>query len=148
FMLGAYLVLYPLPKKLLPWLGVLAIIGYLTTVWGTNYLTEQQGELDEFFYEHYRPNALFITLFLFEGFNKLGPKLKPNYFVTRISSATFGIYIIHPLVQLYLKKVLGIHETMFNPLFAVPISWIIIFLLSFGIIIVLQKIPYLNKIVP
>lgn len=148
FLLGAYLVLYPIPKKWLPALGILAVAGYITTVWGTAALTEARGELDEFFYEHYRPNNVLITLFLFAAFQAFESKLKPNPVITRISMATLGIYVLHPLVQTYLNKWFGINETMFNPLLAVPIVWILIFILSLGIVTGLQRIPYANKVIP
>ena len=148
FMLGAYLVMYPLAKKPLIWLAGLALIGYLSTIWGTAHLTGQKGELDEFYYEHYRPNAFFISIFLFVLFQRMSPRLNANPIITRISMATLGIYVIHPLVQLYLDKFFGINETMIHPAFGIPASWIIIFLISFGIIMVLQKIPVVKNIVP
>ncbi|MGB6407064.1 MAG: acyltransferase family protein, partial [Planococcus donghaensis] len=150
FLLGAYLVLYPVPRKYLPPLGILALISYIATVWGTYYLNIglPEGEFDEFFYEHYRPNNLLITLFIFIGFQQLANKIKPNTLITRISTATFGIYIIHPLIQSYLNKLLGFNETTFNPIISVPLVWIIIFSISFGIILIMQKLPVINRLVP
>lgn len=148
FMLGAYLLLYPLAKKHLWWLAIAAVLSYFATYWGTANLTAEAGELDEFYYEHYRPNAFFISLFLFVLFQKLSNRLSPNPIITRISMATLGIYVIHPLIQLYLNKFFGINETMIHPAFGVPVSWLIIFLVSLGIILVLQKIPVIKNIVP
>ncbi|MCH4826812.1 acyltransferase [Planococcus halocryophilus] len=150
FLLGAYLVLYPVPKKYLPTLGTLALISYILTVWGTYYLNMAQpvGEFDEFFYEHYRPNNLLITLFIFIGFQHMANKIKPNAWITRISTATFGIYIIHPIIQIYLNKFFGLNETTFNPIVSVPLVWILIFSISFGIILVMQKLPIINRLVP
>ncbi|GKW45354.1 acyltransferase [Planococcus sp. NCCP-2050] len=148
FMLGAYLVMYPLAKKHLVWLGAAALLSYIATIWGTVALTNQAGELDEFYYEHYRPNAFFISLFLFVLFQKLSNRLNPNPIITRISMATLGIYVIHPLIQLYLNKFFGINETMIHPAFGIPVSWILIFLISLSIILVLQKIPVVKNIVP
>ncbi|ANU13971.1 membrane protein [Planococcus halocryophilus Or1] len=150
FLLGAYLVLYPVPKKYLPTLGILALISYILTVWGTYYLNIGQpvGEFDEFFYEHYRPNNLLITLFIFIGFQHMANKIKSNALVTRISTATFGIYIIHPIIQIYLNKFFGLNETTLNPIISVPLVWIIIFSISFGIILVMQKLPIMKRLIP
>lgn len=148
FLLGAYLVRYPLPKKALwPLLG-LSIVSYIATVYGTHYLTEQIGELDEFFYEHYRPTQIVISVFIFSLFQHLEPRLKPNPVITQLSLATLGIYVIHPLVQFYLNKFFGINETTVNALVGVPLVWILIFAISFGIIWLLRKIPGAKHILP
>ena len=148
FMLGAYLVLYPLPKKRLPLLAVLALIGYIWTYWGTNHLTFAAGELDEFYYEHYRPNHLFISLFVFVCFQQFADRLGPNKIIRLISAATLGIYVIHPLVQFYVNKLFGINETTIHAAVGIPLSWAIIFVLSLGIILVLQRLPGAKHIVP
>lgn len=150
FLLGAYLVLYPVPRKYLMPLGILAAISYFATLWGTYYLNIglPAGEFDQFFYEHYRPNNLLITLFIFIGFQHMANKIKPNALITRISTATFGIYVIHPLIQIYLNKFFGLNETTFNPIISVPLVWIIIFTISFVIILAMQKLPVINRLVP
>lgn len=148
FMLGAYLFLYPIDKKHLPLLGVAAILGYSGTYFGTETLTDYKGELDEFFYEHYRPNSLAITLFIFTLFQHMKSVSKPNRLITAISGATLGIYVIHPLVQFYLDKFLGINPVMFYPAFGIMLSWIVIFAVSFTIVAILQKIPGIKHIIP
>ena len=150
FLLGAYLVLYPVPKKYLLPLGLLAIVSYFVTLWGTYHLNIglPEGEFDEFFYEHYRPNALFITLFIFISFQHMRHKIKSNALITRISTATFGIYVIHPLIQIYLNKFFGLNEMTFNPIISVPLIWLLIFAISFAIILAMQKLPVINRLVP
>lgn len=150
FLLGAYLVLYPVPKKYLTPLGILTAISYFVTLWSTYYLNMGMpiGEFDDFFYEHYRPNALPITLFIFIAFQHMEKKIKPNALITRISTATFGIYVIHPLVQIYLNKFFGLNETTFNPIISVPLVWVLIFAISFVIILAMQKLPVVNRLVP
>lgn len=148
FLLGAYLVRYPLPKKALwPLLG-LSVIAYLATVYGTLNLTNRKGELDEFYYEHYRPTQMVITVFIFTLFQQLGPRLKPNPIITQLSLATLGIYVIHPLVQFYLNKLFGINETTVNALVGVPFVWVLIFAISFAIVWVLKKMPGAKHIIP
>src|SRR5690606_22012783 len=46
FLLGAYLVLYPLPKKMLLPLFIVSTLSYFATIYGTHALTAQKGELD------------------------------------------------------------------------------------------------------
>lgn len=148
FMLGAYLFLYPLPKKWLPWLGGLAVLGVLITIFGNLYLTNKAGEFDGFFYEHFRPNIMAITLFIFVLFQQLSPRIKPNPLITKLSLATLGIYVIHPLVQIYLDLLFGVDEEVINPIIGIPIDWIMIYAISFALIYILQKIPIIKHIVP
>lgn len=148
FMLGAYLFLYPIPKKYLPHLAVAAVIGYFITYIGTGSLSNYKGELDEFFYEHYRPNSLAITLFIFTLFQHLDSRLTANKLITQISTATLGIYVIHPLVQFYLDKYLSINPSMFHPALAIPLTWMIIFTVSYAIIRLLQQLPGVKYLVP
>lgn len=148
FLLGAYLVRYPLPKKWIWPMLFLSLISYLITVFGTHYLTEQKGELDEFFYEHYRPTQMIISVFIFSLFQHLAPRLKSNPVITQLSLATLGIYVIHPLVQFYLNKFFHINETTVNAFVGVPLVWILIFTISFFIVWVLRKIPGAKQIIP
>ncbi|MBX0316856.1 acyltransferase [Planococcus glaciei] len=148
FMLGAYLFYYPIPKTRLPLLAVLALAGYLITVFGTSSLTTQRGELDEFYYEHYRPNTLAITLFVYAGFRHVAGKIGRNRWITRMSNATLGIYVIHPLLQVYLHKFFNINENTGSVIIGLPLTWFILFFLSFLIIRLIQKIPVVRQIVP
>lgn len=150
FLLGAYLVMHPLPKRWLPTLGILAIIGYAVTLWGTVVANtgREAGDFDAFYYEHYYPHAIFISLFVFVAFQQLGTKLKSTPLVTRISTATFGIYIIHPLIQTYLNRLFDFNETTINVWIGVPLSWIVIFILSYAVIRVMQKTPFVRRLVP
>lgn len=148
FLLGAYLVRYPLPKKTLWPLFGLSVIAYFATVYGTHNLTVTKGELDEFYYEHYRPTHMVISVFIFTLFQQLGPRIKPNPIITQLSLATLGIYVIHPLVQFYLNKFFNINETTVNALVGVPLVWMLIFTISFFIIWLLKKIPGAKHIVP
>lgn len=147
FLLGAYLVLYPLPRKSLAILGVLSVIGYGITVWGTADLTLSKGELDEFYYEHYRPNQIFISVFVFVLFQQLDSRLKRSRLIEQLSLSTLGIYVIHPLVQTYLAD-FGIHERIGHPLFGIVFAWITIFIVSFAIVYLVRKIPVVSQIFP
>ncbi|MGI2327678.1 acyltransferase [Planococcus sp. YIM B11945] len=148
FMLGAYLMRYPISKKRLPLLAALAAIGYVVTWYGTLYVTEQEGKFDDFFYEHFYPNNVVISLFIFVLFQHLAPRIKSSPLITRLSTATLGIYVIHPLVQIYLNKLFEFNERAINPAIGVPLAWVVIYFVSFGIILVLQKIPVVKQIVP
>ncbi|MGI2327679.1 acyltransferase [Planococcus sp. YIM B11945] len=148
FMLGAYLMLYPIHRKWLPLLALLAVAGYFATLFGTEYLVGIDNKHDEFFYGYYRPNTLVIAIFIFVLFQNLSNRIKPNAFVTQLSTATLGIYLLHPLVQAYLYRIFGIHEMTIHPTVGVPLTWILIYSISYGIIYAVQKSSVLKKLVP
>lgn len=148
FILGAYLILYPLKRKWLPLLGLLAVIGYAVTAYGTYILTLQNdGRLDGFFYLYIAPNTVVIAVFLFVLFQQFPNVFKPNTVIQKISAASMGIYLLHPIIQLYGRRI-GFDEYWVHPVLAVPLVWIAIFFSSFIIVWILQKIPLVNKLVP
>jgi len=148
FILGAYLLKYPLPKKSLPYLGVLALIGYGVTVYGTYLLTlKNDGKLDGFFYQYVSPNVVVIGIFLFVLFQQYSHLFKSNKVIQLLSAASMGIYLIHPIVQLYGRRI-GFDEYWVHPVIAVPLVWISIFIASFILTWIIQKIPVVKRIVP
>ena len=148
FVLGAYLILYPIKRKWLPLLGLLAALGYAITAYGTYVLTVQNdGRLDGFFYVYIAPNTVVIAIFLFVLFQQFPKVFKANKLIQKISLASMGIYLVHPIIQLYGRRI-GFDEYWVHPVFAVPLVWIAIFVVSFIIVWILQKIPIINKLVP
>jgi len=148
FILGAYLLKYPLPKKSLPLLGVLAAFGYGVTAYGTYWLTlKNGGKLDGFFYQYGSPNVVFIGIFLFVLFQQYHHVFKANKFIQLLSAASMGIYLIHPIVQLYGRRI-DFDEYWVHPVIAVPLVWVSIFFASFILTWIIQKIPVLKRIVP
>ena len=148
FVLGAYLILYPIKRKWLPLLGFLAALGYAITAYGTYMLTVQNdGRLDGFFYVYIAPNTIAIAIFLFVLFQQFPNVFKANKLIQKISLASMGIYLIHPIIQLYGRRI-GFDEYWVHPVIAVPLVWLSIFVSSFIIVWILQKIPIIKKLVP
>ncbi|MDX1805966.1 MAG: acyltransferase family protein [Paenisporosarcina sp.] len=148
FVLGAYLILYPIKRKWLPLLGILAAVGYFITAYGTYLLTmKNEGRLDGFFYMYISPNTIIIAIFLFVLFQQSTKLFKPNRFIQIISVTSLGIYLVHPIIQLYGRRI-KFDEYWVHPVIAVPLVWIAIFFVSFVIVWILQKIPVVKKLVP
>lgn len=148
FILGAYLILFPLKRKWLPLLGLLAAIGYSVTAYGTYILTMQNaGRLDGFYYLYIAPNTVVIAVFLFVLFQQFPNVFKPNKLIQKISAASMGIYLLHPILQLYGRRI-GFDEYWLHPVIGLPFVWVSVFFTSFMIVWIIQKIPFLNKIVP
>lgn len=66
-----------------------------------------------------------------------------------ISRCSFGIYLIHPFFINLLYKMMNITPTNFPLLgigFAIPLLWLLVFILSWGGTFIMLKIPVLNKL--
>ena len=66
-----------------------------------------------------------------------------------ISRCSFGIYLIHPFFINLLYKMMNITPTNFPLLgieFAIPLLWLIVFLLSWGGTFIMLKVPGINSL--
>ncbi len=134
------------------------IISVTVTATGTYFLTvENDGVFSEYFYGYMTPNVILMSASMF---------ILTKYFISKVdafasdrmlsilksfSSASFGIYLIHP-VFLYLLEEgdLGIVLSGFegDPAISIPATAVTTFFLSYVTILLLKKIPVINKISP
>lgn len=66
-----------------------------------------------------------------------------------ISRCSFGIYLIHPFFINLLYKMMNVTPTNFPLLgieFAIPLLWLIVFLLSWGGTFIMLKVPGLKDL--
>lgn len=134
------------------YLGAGVSIGLI--VYGTFYLTKSNnGVLDEYFYSYTNPFVLLVSIAIFLFIKNVSWIVFDNSsfikIVFAVSSSSFGIYIIHPLVMkfLYETNIAIVRET-FNPLIRIPLLDVIILFASFIAVIIIRKIPYLKLLVP
>lgn len=130
----------------------------LTSV-GTYFLTSGgKGILNELFFAFGSPN---IVVMSDSAFILLKHRIKTNKsflgcprmlsVLHSLSSASFGIYLIHPMLLSILREgSLGISLSGFDgsPTFSIPATAVAAFLLSYLGIIFMKKAPLINKIVP
>jgi len=127
------------------------------TAFGTFYLTQEKGRFAERLYFYLSPNIIFLSISAFILLRTMGEKTsivrnkKLVSILKQVSAASFGIYLIHAMCLFILRKgFLGIQFSAFqgNPIYAVPITAVLSFLLSFLAISTIKRVPYLNKTVP
>ncbi|WP_415008678.1 acyltransferase [Cycloclasticus pugetii] len=128
------------------------------TAIGTYYLTLKNGGVfSGYLYSYLAPNtilasgACFILIKHLAVKSKLLQSASIRKIITGISSCSFGIYLVHT-VFLYLLKDggLGFQLSAFsgNPLWYVPLTSLSVFTLSFFVIFIIKKIPFLKLIAP
>lgn len=81
--------------------------------------------------------------------NNVPRRLLPSLYL--ISEASFGIYLIHPLVMYWMEliwKSFGYETTSGSSFIVIPVVTVVAFLLSFAVTYILQKIPIVRAVVP
>ncbi len=131
-------------------------ISTLVTIIGTYLTTRAAGQFDGFFYDFLALNVILASgaaFLLLRWLSETGPLTSPGvHTATRtLAISTFGIYLIHVLVIEVLSgwiPFLHINSFMGNAIWSVPLTSTIVFIISFFIVRLLQKIPILKQIVP
>lgn len=139
--LGYYLSEFTVDYKL-RYLVLTFFTGTVITIFGTYFLTQFNGVIVDSFYNYLTPNVLLSSISVFLITNKIlisNHNIKiVRHFICKYS---FGIYLIHILVLIVLKK-LGIDGEFLNPLFGIPFTTVIC--LSFSAIIIFL----INRYIP
>lgn len=138
--------LFKQPKKINSALLIsVFILALAYTCFMTYRLSASTHAMDETYMDNFKPNiavmcACIYLLFKNSPFNL--PLLLRNW-VGRISAESYGIFLVHILVlDLFFKH--GITYTRLPVIVSIPIISILCLAVSFGIIYVLKKIPYLR----
>ncbi|MFA6599698.1 MAG: acyltransferase family protein [Candidatus Omnitrophota bacterium] len=138
-------------KALVAWPAALALC-----TGGTYFLTRHCRSFQGVLYDSMAPNvviyaASFLVLAKCSGpFLELRVSPYAKKLIHRVSAASFGIYLVHPVfLETLSSGRLGFTLTsrMFHPAWTIPLTAAAVFLLSLISIRILQKIPYLKRIV-
>jgi surface polysaccharide O-acyltransferase-like enzyme len=131
-------------------------MGMLVTIVGTYFLTRASGGFDGFFYDFVSLNIILAsaaTFLLLRWLSDREPFSSPKALaITRsLATAAFGIYLVHVIVIEVLSgwiPFVRINSFMGNALWSILLVSTLVFLISFLITRLLQKIPVLRHIVP
>jgi surface polysaccharide O-acyltransferase-like enzyme len=126
------------------------------TAAGTYFISIQAGEFDGFFYEYLSINVILSSVSAFVLLKSLSKQkfmAHPVIFnlLNRITTGSFGIYLIHVLVlDIIGGRIPLIHfnAEMGHPMWSIPLVSGVAFMASFCAVYILQKIPIINRIVP
>jgi surface polysaccharide O-acyltransferase-like enzyme len=161
FILGYYLHHFNLTSKMKKIIYAGGAIGLLVTLFGTYIGTERADFFDGYFYEYHSPNTVLASIAIFVLFRSINwDSMLPKdgqfmKWMNSISIASFGIYLIHPLVMNVIAsdemmKLIGfkINYSLIHPVIGTPITIIVVLLLSHLSIWIMRKIPFVQKLVP
>ncbi|MDR0470490.1 MAG: acyltransferase family protein [Nitrososphaerota archaeon] len=156
FVLGIYLCSVQVRRRIT---GALMLLGISLTALATYVLAASgAGEGMYLFQAYLSPTVLFTAVMAFlllkdktsAPEQKTNPASRGNKLLELVSANTFGIFFVHVIVletiqQGYLGFMLN--REILNPIIEVPLLTVITLFVSLGIILVLRKIPGLDKVV-
>ncbi|MBC7877934.1 MAG: acyltransferase family protein [Anaerolineales bacterium] len=143
------------------WIVIIAAVVFVTsstyTVIATYQASAANGDYIDFYHIYLSVNVVFMSLSAFILLKTLGEKIDTQAntvlitWIRAMSDASFGIYLIHAMILTFLRKGdFGFELSGFSgPAFiAVPSTVMAAFLISWIVVVILQKIPFLRVIVP
>jgi surface polysaccharide O-acyltransferase-like enzyme len=134
---------------------ILASLGLLITIFGTYVLTvNNNGQLDEYLYGYLTLNVIVIAAAIFIAgkyakwpANLYSESAVPSRLLMKFSNASLGIFLIHPMI-LNVFTYIKLDYTLVHPLLGISLTAILTILISFVLVIIMQKIPVIKRIVP
>lgn len=144
FLLGYLLGKFEFTRPQLYGLGFLFL---LLSIGAT--LLESRLESD-YFSSYLSMNIVLMTCFAFILLRKVQIGDRLNRFLVPLSRASFGIYLAHVIVLAELEK-LPVVSSWFSTgssIYMIPLLGLLVFLVSFVLVAVIQRIPVLRWIVP
>jgi surface polysaccharide O-acyltransferase-like enzyme len=148
FVLGWYLSCTSIQKPYEYGIYGLGVVGVLLTFFLTRAFSLAGDKADGFFYNNFSPNVMLASVAIFVFFNQRVAKWKfsekAKRIILRLSACSFGIYLIH-VFSLKLLAALGLNTLSMIAPVSIPVISLLVFLISFGIILLLRKIPLFRK---
>lgn len=136
--------------------SIFILVTIMRTLWAY-YLTVDGGKFDTNLFEYITWHVIIASFTGFIMLKSLAQYLEkwtlPNVkrIIAVVSGTTFGIYLVHPqILKLLETGVSGFHLSTdsTHPLFAIPLTVLVTFFLSFVLVYILQKIPVIRLTVP
>ena len=144
FVIGHYLIEYPIKTCYKHIIYILGAISPFIVMLSTYFASNHNGEAFQSFYENYFICTSLEAIAIFVFFTSHCKSGKFNHIFEKLSPKVMGIYIVHILVMYHLDK-LGIYPNSYNALLFIPIYSLIVFIISFIIVAILQKVPFIKK---
>ena len=156
FVLGAYLSTVDMQRSKL---SIFIILGIALTAIGTYILAATIGGTEMYFFQQYfSPTVILVAVMMFTLLFTVQPPSveddtnpsKAHKLIQLISQNTLGIFFIHVMIIESIQ--LGyfgftLNQNTLNPIIEVPLLTAIVLFVSLAIILLLKKIPHLEKLI-
>lgn len=127
------------------------VMGYLVYA-GTNLLSARSGYFNDYLYDYLGVPVIVMATSFFLWFKSMDGALskKLTSFIAPLSKASFGIYLVHIFVYIGLRRGwfgFQLYSWMGPSVYMIPLTALMIFLISFAIVFVIQRTPVLKHTV-
>ena len=135
---------------------ILAVLGCAIAVtiiyFGTNLLSVNAAPIDIYFYSYFSPPTVLASVCGYLLLKYLGGSLgRAGNIVRMVAGTSFGIYLIHIfVVELFRRGALGfrLYSWQAPSIYMIPLTALAVYILSFLIVMGMQKIPLVKMLVP
>lgn len=142
FLLGHYINTIEISPKHIKYIIIGGIVGFLYIAMLTFFFSEDNSFYQDFY--HYLSIGAFLeTIAIFCVIKLLFNKSK-HTILNRISTISFGVYIIHPMI-IETLLLLDIKTYSVSSIISIPLFIVSVYFFSVIIVLLLQKIPLLKK---
>lgn len=149
FILGYYLYNHELSKKMKAFLYTAGIVSTALTVFVTWCFSVKRGEPQQFLFDYLLLNIFFNSVMVFLFFKDVVSKIHFNEFFKKtiflLSKLSFGAYLVHEMFIMISSKYLNFSSINTNPLIAVPVLSVGVFMVSSLVSLIISKIPVAKK---
>lgn len=148
--LGYLLSTQDIKKKKRIIIYILGILALFIRYFGTYYLSAREGRINKALWGYAFFTGLFpaVAVFVFTKNAKILSNIKNKKIetiISKVSSCSFGIYLIHLMVMRYEIRLLSINT---NSVIWRTVGAVTTYFIALGIIYFIKKIPIIKKIVP
>lgn len=148
FVLGYYLANEDFSKTARKIIYALGVLSAFFTVTLSAFSSIKGGKGNTELLNNLLPGMFFwgTSIFVFFRYHFSNLKLSESKlkFLLLLSKLSFGIYLVHDFIITLLERI-GITTLSYNVFISVPLNSLVVFAVSFIIIWVISKIPFLNK---
>lgn len=148
FILGFYLNNFEIKKFFKYAIYLLGLLSALCIFFTTKFFIINYPDLKQISYDYL---SIFVCIFstsifilIKQIFTNIKINQKYHKILHTLNIRTFGIYLIHPIFIILINKY-KIDISNYNTLFSIPITTLLIYLLSFLFTTIISKIPLINK---
>lgn len=147
FILGYFINNISLTKKYRIIIYSLGIVGGMSTVCFSLFVSLKYGVASQNYYSDFWIGILLEALAIFVLFKQMcnNGNNTLNSLICKLSKYSFGSYLVHALIIEGMNKVMKLNSLSFYPVLSVPCIAILVFVMSFGISAILNKVPFINK---
>lgn len=149
FVLGYFLSNVDLSKRVRMIIYALSILGFVSTIFGTYWLSVHTNGHSDYLYGDFTVNVLLESLGVFVFFKQVGGSVliegKAKQVITKLSKYSFGVYLVHPMILEFLDRLFGINTLMCNPIVAVVVVTLLVSICSVVVSSIINHVPFFKK---